>query len=1010
MAALKFWKEMVVLMIQYMKEENENENSSREELKLKGTVHMMEKESGLFFDMEYFEECVKKGEWYEVESYLSGFTMPEQNDQSSDIFFLIREQKYREALSEGEYAKAAEILKREFQVFSTMKKDSIKELTDLLRKNTEHNGLGDIKSNRTSLSNKLKELIQENPVFLRKLQFPNIQASRLTTLISQSLAWQHRQCSVIGFKPKKETILVDHSCLQPAGVTASDAVSNLLVRSSAVTTLPVNTSPVLHSGQISPYQIPRMVVASRYQGSAIKSMDFHPVQQTLLLIGKENGNIALWDLDRRKNNAYQNFKVSTQALDLMASLANENAASVNRVMWSPDGSFCGVAYSKNVVSIYTYEYGDGGTVDLGTHLLIDAHAGNVYDLAFAHLNNQACIITCGEDKAVKVWEITTGSLRYTFKGHEKVCSVCPQYKDNKQYIISTAIDGKIQEWQCGIVGSIRDRDEPGRCATRMAYSSDGTRLFSCGTNDHGKSYLLEWNIREGLVSRSYLGLGNYSRDVVQFETLRNRFLAAGDQHAIKIWDMNFATVLALIGANVGLPASPCFRFNQEGILLAVCTSDNCVKILANTDGDQLLGSSSPEIPIRGASSLNVGPSTGFADRNAPVTTNVTQNGEVRSLRNANDLEKSKNCKMTEINELFELCSLKLPDSAFADKVMRLVYTNSGGGILSLPYHGVHKLWKWEQNEQNLNGKATTAVPPLPWYPSIGISMINDIRITNLQVDFPCFALSVDDSYLVSSSGGNISVFGLSDFKPRAKVLSSPWTTTSLAWHPQYNTVFAIGMDNSFIVVYDYNSSQVIRTLKGHQKRVTGLVFSNVLNMLVSSGADAQICVWSTRDDWPKLANKLLEIPPGHGPYPRLQFHRNQARVLVFHGTLLAVYEAPQLHFIDQWVPRKSSGGITDATYSCDSQFIYASFMDGSICVLTAEAVKPRCRINPTAYIIPWDPSNPRTSRLHPLAIAAHPSESNQFAVGLSDGGVYVLEPLESEGKWGNAHHNDDPGQ
>ena len=35
-------------------------------------------------------------------------------------------------------------------------------------------------------------------------------------------------------------------------------------------------------------------------------------------------------------------------------------------------------------------------------------------------------------------------------------------------------------------------------------------------------------------------------------------------------------------------------------------------------------------------------------------------------------------------------------------------------------------------------------------------------------------------------------------------------------------------------------------------------------------------------------------------------------------------------------------------------------------------------------------------------IAAHPQESNMFAVGLSDGGVHIFEPLESEGKWGVA--------
>ena len=34
--------------------------------------------------------------------------------------------------------------------------------------------------------------------------------------------------------------------------------------------------------------------------------------------------------------------------------------------------------------------------------------------------------------------------------------------------------------------------------------------------------------------------------------------------------------------------------------------------------------------------------------------------------------------------------------------------------------------------------------------------------------------------------------------------------------------------------------QVKSKLKGHSKRITGLAFSNVLNVLISSGADAQV--------------------------------------------------------------------------------------------------------------------------------------------------------------------------
>lgn len=38
--------------------------------------------------------------------------------------------------------------------------------------------------------------------------------------------------------------------------------------------------------------------------------------------------------------------------------------------------------------------------------------------------------------------------------------------------------------------------------------------------------------------------------------------------------------------------------------------------------------------------------------------------------------------------------------------------------------------------------------------------------------------------------------------------------------------------------------------------------------------------------------------------------------------------------------------------------------------------------------------------MYPLVIAAHPNDPNQFALGQTDGGVTILEPLESEGKWG----------
>ncbi|KAL3497855.1 hypothetical protein ACH5RR_040587 [Cinchona calisaya] len=118
------------------------------------------------------------------------------------------------------------------------------------------------------------------------------------------------------------------------------------------------------------------------------------------------------------------------------------------------------------------------------------------------------------------------------------------------------------------------------------------------------------------------------------------------------------------GSSVPMPIRPKAPTSNPALNYQTAASEHVSNRL------RLLGTShqSPMIiPIDVASSSNVGPITGVANRNAPATANVTQSGEVRSLGNANDLKKSKNCELTEIDEPLELHSLKLPDSPSAEK-------------------------------------------------------------------------------------------------------------------------------------------------------------------------------------------------------------------------------------------------------------------------------------------------------------------------------------------------------
>ncbi|OIS99858.1 PREDICTED: topless-related protein 3-like isoform X1 [Nicotiana attenuata] len=767
--------------------------------------------------------------------------------------------------------------------------------------------------------------------------------------------------------------------------------------------------------------LPRTVAFTLQQGSSVTSMDFHPSHHTLLLVGSSNGEITLWEVAMREklvSKAFKIWDIQACTLTFQASAAKDAPFSVSRVAWSPDGTFVGVAFSKHLVHLYATI----GRSDLRQHLEMDAHAGSVNDLAFAYPNKQLCVVTCGDDKLIKVWDIT-GRKLFNFEGHEApVYSICPHQKENIQFIFSTAIDGKIKAWLYDNMGSRVDYDAPGHWCTTMLYSADGSRLFSCGTGKEGDSFLVEWNESEGAIKRTYTGFRKKSAGVVQFDTTQNHFLAVGEDSQIKFWDMDSINILTTIDADGGLPSLPRLRFNKEGNLLAVTTADNGIKILGNAAGMRSLRTvEAPPFealrsPIEaaaikqasGSSVPNVTPVNCKVERSSPVRPSPILNGVdsvPRSMEKPRILEdvsdKAKPWQLTEILDQAQCRMVTMPESSdSSNKVARLLYTNSGVGVLALASNGTQKLWKWARNEQNPSGKATANVVPQHWQPNSGLLMANDVSGVNLEEAVPCIALSKNDSYVMSAAGGKVSLFNMMTFKVMTTFMPPPPASTFLAFHPQDNNIIAIGMEDSTIHIYNVRVDEVKSKLKGHQKRITGLAFSTNLNILVSSGADAQLCLWSI-DTWDKRKSVPIQLPAGKAPSgdTRVQFHSDQVRLLVSHETQLAIYDASKMERIRQWVPQDAlSAPITYAAYSCNSQLVYASFSDGNVGVFDADTLRLRCRVAPSAYL----PQAVLTGSqaVYPLVVAAHPQEPSQFAVGLSDGTVKVIEPLESEGKWG----------
>ncbi|CAL8151190.1 unnamed protein product [Prunus armeniaca] len=131
--------------------------------------------------------------------------------------------------------------------------------------------------------------------------------------------------------------------------------------------------------------------------------------------------------------------------------------------------------------------------------------------------------------------------------------------------------------------------------------------------------------------------------------------------------------------------------------------------------------------------------------------------------------------------------------------MRLFYTNGGDAILVLASNGIHFLWKWPQDLKS-SGVATLKVHPNLWKPRRGLGLMNnDLPSTNPEDSMSCFDLSKNDSYLISATGGMISIFDMTTFKTMKKVMPLPPAATCLAFHSRDDGIVAIGMDNSTII-------------------------------------------------------------------------------------------------------------------------------------------------------------------------------------------------------------------
>ncbi|KAG7206559.1 hypothetical protein KM043_000247 [Ampulex compressa] len=248
-------------------------------------------------------------------------------------------------------------------------------------------------------------------------------------------------------------------------------------------------------------------------GEAVRVCRFSP-DSILLATAGDNGQVCLWDLVRRR----------------LIRCFQKHEGAVQGICFSPDSAWLVTSCTFGVLKLFSIGEMTDTTIsedrDVRSYASVDdAHDLGVVSCDFSIHQEVASeepfgktyrLITCGNDHAVKLWEIKVTQEKCEMqpstvsvnpcKVMEKHSSAltCVRFSANGQYIGSTSLDKTAVIWETKTGKPLATLSGHGRYVACCAFSRDGN-LLATGSND--KSVVI-WDLAGNLSLDSELARGS----------------------------------------------------------------------------------------------------------------------------------------------------------------------------------------------------------------------------------------------------------------------------------------------------------------------------------------------------------------------------------------------------------------------------------------------------------------------------------------------------------------------
>lgn len=205
------------------------------------------------------------------------------------------------------------------------------------------------------------------------------------------------------------------------------------------------------------------------------------------------------------------------------------------------------------------------------------HSGAVNCLALVAKGDT--LVTGGEDRSVRVWEVATGKQLRSFQGHMTKVTAVATRPDGKQ-IASGSEDGAIRLWDISSDDDHRAMKEATDSLWAVAFSPDGKRVAAAGADKIIRVY----DPDTGKLQFTLPGANSAITSLAFFPD-SNRLAAGGGDRTIVVWDLAKQKVVKEVPGHDSAVLS--VAVSDDGKLLVSGAADSTVRAFS-PDGDKPL--------------------------------------------------------------------------------------------------------------------------------------------------------------------------------------------------------------------------------------------------------------------------------------------------------------------------------------------------------------------------------------------------------------------------------------